>query len=230
MQGPLSMLLYACPEDATKQLPSRLFISRQVPFASCSRCKDTKTKKVGSGFFGVAGGNLGRLGASQQHHQPPVEPPKSDNTDLKASAKLGVTSTLSRSSTVRTPDLRTSWTLQRNSTNTFATSSKESLLLYTSSFWVWAAPSTTPTIRSLSKNWVSILKELESLHPSSMCTLWTLLLVLTRRVLTSTIINSRQEPVSSRDAYIPPYPHWFFHLFLRWRSFTVLGTKVAPFP
>jgi len=47
----------------------------------------TETEKqhqtyVGGGFFEVAGGNSGRLGASQQHRQPPVEPPTPDSTDL----------------------------------------------------------------------------------------------------------------------------------------------------
>jgi len=60
---------------------------------------------------------------------------------------------------------------------------------------VWAAPSTTPTLWSLSRNWVSILKELRSLPPSSMCTPWTLLLNLTITdvpfpVLSSTLIRS----------------------------------------
>ena len=77
-------------------------------------------------------------------------------------SKLGVTSTLSRLSTVRTQDLRTSWMSQRDSTKTFATFSKEPPLLSTLSFWVWAAPSTTLTLWSLSKNWVLILKELRN--------------------------------------------------------------------
>jgi len=97
---------------------------------------------------------------------------------------------------VRTPDLRTSWTPQRNSTKISATFSKEPPLLSTSSFWVWAAPSTTPKLWSLSKNWVSILKELRSLPPSSMCTQWTLRLNLSIPdvpfpVLLSTLIRSR---------------------------------------
>jgi len=54
-------------------------------------------------------------------------------------------------------------------------------------------------------------------------------LVHTRRALSSTIINSHQEPVSDQ-ACNPPDPHCFFLSFSRWRSFTVLGTKVAPFP
>jgi len=132
---------------------------------------------------------------------------------------------MSRSSTVKTLDLRTSWTPQRNSTKTFATFSKESPLLSTSSFWVWAAPSTTLTIWSLSRNWVSILKELKSLPPSSMCTPMNFAakLVNTRRALSSTVINSHQEPVSGQ-ACNPPDPHWFFLSFSWWRSFTVLGT------
>ena len=54
-------------------------------------------------------------------------------------------------------------------------------------------------------------------------------LVHTRRALSSTIINSHQEPVSGQ-ACNPPDPHWFFLSSSRWRSFTVLSTKVAPFP
>jgi hypothetical protein len=53
-------------------------------------------------------------------------------------------------------------------------------------------------------------------------------LVHTRRALSSTVIDSHQEPVSGQ-ACNPPDPHWFFLSFSRWRSFTVLGTKVAPF-
>ena len=37
-----------------------------------------------------------------------------------------------------------------------------------------------------------------------------------------------QEPVPGQ-ACNPPDPHWFFLSFSRWRSFTVLGTKVALF-
>jgi hypothetical protein len=53
-------------------------------------------------------------------------------------------------------------------------------------------------------------------------------LVHTRRALSSTIANSHQEPVSGQ-ACNPLDPHWFFLSLLRWRSCTVLGTKVAPF-
>ena len=43
----------------------------------------------------------------KQHRQPLAEPTTPDSIDPKTSANLGVTSTSSRSSTVRTPDLRT---------------------------------------------------------------------------------------------------------------------------
>ena len=110
------------------------------------------------------------------------------------------------------------------------TFSKEPPLLSTSSFWVWAALSTTPTLWSLSKNWVSIFKELWSLPPSSMCTVnFAAKLVHTRRALSSTIINSHKGPVSGQ-ACNPPDPHWFLLSFSRWRSFMVLGTKMAPIP
>jgi len=77
---------------------------------------------------------------------------------------------------------------------------------------VRAAPSTTPTPWSLSRNWVLILKELRSLPPSSMCTLsvnFAAKLVHTSRALSSTVINSHQEPVSGRVCN-PLDPHWFF--------------------
>jgi len=54
-------------------------------------------------------------------------------------------------------------------------------------------------------------------------------LVHTRRALSSTVINSHQKPVSGQ-ACNPLDPHWFFLSFSWWRSLTVLGTKVAPFP
>jgi hypothetical protein len=53
-------------------------------------------------------------------------------------------------------------------------------------------------------------------------------LVHARRALFSTAINSHQELVSGQ-ACNPLDPHWFLLSFLRWKSFTVLGTKVAPF-
>jgi len=57
-------------------------------------------------------------------------------------------------------------------------------------------PSTRLTLWSLSRNWVLILKELRSLPPSSMCTLWTWLLNLSIpdvpfSILLSTLIRSR---------------------------------------
>jgi hypothetical protein len=57
---------------------------------------------------------------------------------------------------------------------------------------------------------------------------YTAKLVHTRCALSSTIINTHQEPISGQ-ACNPPDPYWFFLIFW-WRSFTVPGTKVAPFP
>ena len=84
----------------------------------------------------------------------------------------------------------------KDSTQISATFSKEPPLLSASSFWVWVAQSTTLTLWSLSRNWVLILKEIRSLPPSSMCTLWTSLLNLSIPdvpfpVLLSTLIRSR---------------------------------------
>ena len=152
--------------------------------------------------------------------------------DLKTSTKLSATSTSSKSSTVRTPDLRTSWTPQKNSTKISATFSKEPPLLSTSSFWVWVAPSTTLTLWSLTKELgfdsQRVKKLASKLHVHSVN--FAAKLVHTKRALSSTTItNSHQEPVSGQ-ACNPLDPHWFFLSFLRWRSCTVLGTKVAPFP
>ena len=158
--------------------------------------------------------------------------PSLNSSDLKTSTKLGATSTSSRSSSVRTPYLRTSWTPQRNSTKTIATFSKEPPLLSTSSFWVWAAPSTTHTLalkpfKELGLDSQRVKKLAFKLHVHSVN--FAFKLVHTRRALSSTLINSHQEPVSGQ-ACNPPDPHWFFLSFSRWRSFTALGTKVAPFP
>ena len=68
------------------------------------------------GFFGVAGGNRGRLRAPQQHYQLPAKPFSPFSTDPKISAYFNVRFTSSRSNTEDTPeDLRTSWTQHRNS-------------------------------------------------------------------------------------------------------------------
>ena len=104
-------------------------------------------------------------------------------------------------------------------------------LLSTSSFWVWVAPSTTPTLwspfKELGLDSQRVKKLASKLHVHSVN--FAANLVHTRRALSSTVINSHQEPVSGQ-ACNPLDPHWFFLSFSRWRSFTVLGTKVAPFP
>jgi len=51
----------------------------------------------------------------------------------------------------------------------------------------------------------------------------------TRRALSRTIINSHQEPVSSKASNLLDPTGFFFFLFW-WRSFTVPGTEVAPVP
>jgi len=87
-------------------------------------------------------------------------------------------------------------------------------LLSTSYSWVWVAPSTTLTLWSLSRNWVSILKELRSLPPSSMCTLWTSLLNLSIPdvpfpVLLSTLTRSRFQ-AKPATLFIPiDFPFFF---------------------
>ena len=138
------------------------------------------------------------------------------------------------SSIVKTPDLRTSWTSQRNSPKISATFSKEPTLLCTSSSWVWVAPSTILTLWSSEAfqgtgSWFS---ELRSLPPSSMCTLWTSLLILSIPDVPFPVLLSTYQ-LSSRAGFRPSLqPSWsplIFLSFSRWRSFTVLGTKVALF-
>jgi len=87
----------------------------------------------------------------------------------------------------------------RNSTKTSATFSKEPPLLSTSPFWVWAAPSTTPTMKpfkELGLDSQRIKKLAYKLHVHSVN--FAAKLVHTRRALSSTVINSHQEPVSGQ--------------------------------
>ena len=53
-------------------------------------------------------------------------------------------------------------------------------------------------------------------------------LVHTRRALSSTTINSHQEPVSGQVCN-PPDPHWPFSVSLWWRNFSVPGTQSGYF-
>jgi len=173
-------------------------------------------------------GNWGRPGATQQHRQPLADPPSPDSADPKISAFSNVTFTSLSSSTVRTLDRRTSWAPRRNSRKASAPPFKEPPLLSTPSFWEWVAISTTITRWNLLRSWVLILKELWNLlhHVYSVNNFAKL--VHTRRALSSTIINSHQETVSGQ-ACNPPDSYWSFFPYW-WRSFTVPGTKVAPFP
>ena len=70
------------------------------------------------------------------------------------------------------------------------------------------APSTTLTLWSLSKNWVLILKRVikkraSKLHVHSVN--YAAKLVHTRRALSSTVINSHQEPVSGHPSLKPSW-------------------------
>jgi len=96
---------------------------------------------------------------------------------------------------------------------------------------VWVAPSTTLTLWSLSRNWVLIFKVLleACLQAHVLSVKFAAILVHTWRTLSSTVINSHQEPLSGQ-ACNPLDPHWFFLSYSQWRSFTVLGSKLAPFP
>jgi len=190
----------------------------------------TQQTTVGEWVLRSGGGNWGRLGAPQQHRQPPVEPPTPDSTDLKTSANLDVTSTSLRSSIVKTPDLRTSWTPQRNSTKISSTFSKEPPLLSTSSFRVWVAPSKTHTLKlfkELSLDSQRVKKLASKLHVHSVN--FAAKLVHTRRALSSTIINSHQEPVSGQ-ACNPLDPHCFFFFVCGKGVFRYSVAKWLTFP
>ena len=196
-----------------------------------------KTQKqqtnVGGWVFGVAGGNWGRLGAPQQHRQPPVEPPTPDSTDLKTSAKLGVTSTSSRSSFVGIPDLRTSWTPQRNK-DLCNILQGASVTLHIILLGVGGTIYNTHTLKpfkELGLDSQRVKKLASKLHVNSVN--FAAKLVHTRCALSSTVINSHQEPVSGQ-ACNPPDPHWFFLSFPQWTMcvsppfFRVFGVSFHP--
>ena len=154
-----------------------------------------------SEFLEVTGGNWGRLVSPQQHHQPFADPP--DSTDPKISASSNVTFTSSRSSTVRTLDSRTSWAPCRNGIKASAPS-----------FWgQWVALTRTITRWSLLRHLLGLdSQRFNNLLPSFMLILSITLPNSSRRVLSSTIINSHQETVSGQ-ACNPPDPHWNFPFF-----------------
>jgi len=130
----------------------------------------------GGELLGVAGGNWGHLehfnrtaSFHQQTHLLLTAPTWKSQHSLTWQSPH-------QYHTVRTLDRRTSWAPRRNSIKASAPFFKEPPLPSKPSFWGWVTPCTAITRWSLSRNWVSILKELRSLPPSSMCTLWTLLL------------------------------------------------------
>jgi len=91
--------------DKDRLTSSRPYFVLVTPIAA-----KTQKQQTNEGGWVLRSGReqLRETGSTQQHRQPPVEPPTPDSTDLKTSANLGVTSTSSRSSIVKTPDLRTS--------------------------------------------------------------------------------------------------------------------------
>ena len=174
----------------------------------------------------MAGGNGGRLGEPQQHRQPLVQPPTPDSTDLKTSLNK-------TRRDIHLVEIKVLWGHQTSKPAECRIGTAQRPLQHSPRslrysphhpFWVWAALSTTLTLWCLSRNWVWILKELRSLPPSSMCTLWTLLLNLSiPDVPFPVLLSTLKEPVAGQ-ACNPLNPHWYFLSFSRWRSFTVLGT------
>jgi hypothetical protein len=69
------------------------------------------------------------------------------------------------------------------------------------------------------------------LLPSSICPKYVAKLAHTRNIISSTNITSHQKSDTDSRSSLQPssFPLMFFFP-LRWRSFTVPGTKVAPFP
>jgi len=170
-------------------------------------------------------------GAPQQHRQPLADPPSPNSTDTKISAFSNVTSISSKSSTVRTLDSRTSWAPRRNNTKTSAPFSKETPYHAFGSGWHLYNNHTIESLKDLGLD----SQRVRNLLPSFMFILSITLpnlfiipdvlsstsinsvnsvnfaakLVHTRRALSSTIINSHQEPVSDQ-ACNPPDPQWYF--------------------
>ena len=99
----------------------------------------------GGGFFGVAGGNWGRLGASQQHRQPPAEPPTPDSIGPKDLSKPRHDIHLVEIKYCDDTRPQNQLNAAKVRHKDLCSISEEPPLLSTSSFWVWAAPSTTTT-------------------------------------------------------------------------------------
>jgi len=173
----------------------------------------------------VAGGNWGRLKLKA-----PSSPDSTGSPNISVYRYFNVTS---KSNTVRTIDLTTSWAPRRNSTKTSAPSRSRSLCYPPHHpfgigwHYYYLQQSHTGAFEGLGLDSQRAKKLASKLHMHSVK--HTAKLVHTRRALSSTVINFHQEPVSGQ-ACNPPDPHWLFLSFSRWRSFMVLGTKVAPFP
>jgi len=220
-------------------LPTPLFRWRQIylqPPRYCvgysNLCKKLNNKLLqGGGFFGVAGGNWGRLGAPQQ--QPPpatsraINPRQHRPKDLSKPRRdiLPHRDQVLWGHQTSEPAERRKGTAQRPLQH----SPRSPRCSPQSSFWVWAAPSTTPILWSLSRNRVSILKELRSLPPSSMCTLWTLLLTCPYQTCLFQYCYQLLPGAGFRPSLQHSWSPLIFPSFSRWRSFTILGTEVAPF-
>jgi len=145
----------------------------------------------------VAGGNWGRLGAPQQHLQPlastVTNPRQHQPKDLNKTRR-----------DIHLVEIRyCEDTRPQNQLNAAKEQHKglcnilqgASVTLHIILLGVGGTFYNTHTLKPF-KNWVSILKELRSLPPSSVCTLWTLLLNLSILdvpfpVLLSTLIRSR---------------------------------------
>ena len=161
----------------------------------------------------------------QQHRQPLVQPPTPDSTDLKTLTKLGVTSTSLRSSS----QLNAAKEQQKDLCNILQ---RASVTLHIILLGVGGTIYNTHNLKpfkELGLDSQRVKKLASKLHVHSMN--FATKLVHTRCAL------SRAEycyQLSSRAGFRPSLqPSWsplIFPSFLRWRSFTVLGTNVAHFP
>jgi len=141
-----------------------------------------------------------------------------------------MTSTLTRSRTVRTPDLRTSWTPQRNSTKTFALFSKEPPLLSASSFWVCVGGivynththTLMPFKEELGLDSQRVKKLASKLHVHSVNFAAKLVHIYQTRPFQ--YYYQLSPGACFRPSLQPSWSPLIFPSFLRWRSFTILGT------
>jgi len=193
--------------------------------------KAQKQSNVGGWVFEVAEGNWGRLGAPQQHRQPPVVPPSRDSTDLRPQQNSAwhppCRNQVLWGHQTSEPAERRKGTAQRSLQHSPRSLRYSPHRPFGCGWHHLQHSHTLKPIKELGLDSQRVKKLASKLHVHSVN--FAAKLVHTRRALSNTVFDSHQEPVSGQ-ACKPLDPHWLFLSFSRWRSFTVLGTKVASFP